>query len=123
MSAIPRIALVCCVVVILALSACAETPEPTRQQPTQKVPPTSEPVVLRPTPAPATPAPAAPVTDDWSRIKAAKSMLVASSLDNAPFDMYNEQFQPDGFDIALMSELGRRLGVQIRFKDYAFEVC
>ena len=121
MSTIPRIALVCCVVVLLALSACAETPEPTRPQPTQKVPATSEPVVLRPTPAPATPASAAPVTDDWSRIKAAKSMLVASSLDNAPFDMYNLQFQPDGFDIALMSELGKRLGVQTRFKDYAFD--
>ena len=116
MSAIPRIALVCCVVVLLALSACTEAPQPTRPQPTEKVPPTSEPVALRPTPAPA-----APVADDWSRIKAAKSMLVASSLDNPPFDMYNAQFQPDGFDIALMSELGKRLGVQTKFKDYAFD--
>ena len=116
MSAIPRIALVCCVVVLLALSACTEAPQPTRPQPTEKVPPTSEPVALRPTPAPA-----APVADDWSRIKAAKSMLVASSLDNSPFDMYNAQFQPDGFDIALMSELGKRLGVQTKFKDYAFD--
>ena len=121
MSATPKIALVCCVVVLLALSACAEAPQPTRPQPTQKVPPTSEPVVLRPTLAPATPAPAAPVADDWSRIKAAKSMLVASSLDNPPFDMYDPQFQPDGFDIALMIELGKRLGIQTRFKDYAFE--
>jgi ABC-type amino acid transport substrate-binding protein/predicted secreted protein len=117
MSVMARTALVCCVVVLLALSACVQAPATTRPLPTQNVPPTAEPAALPPMPAPA----AGAATNDWARIKAAGTMLFASSLDNAPFDMYNAQFQPDGFDIALATELGKRLGIRARFKDYAFD--
>ena len=63
-----------------------------------------------------------PVTeDDWSRVQAAGVIQVASPLDNAPFNMYNENFKPDGFDVALMDELARRLGLRVKFIDVPFE--
>ncbi|MFN2167634.1 MAG: transporter substrate-binding domain-containing protein, partial [Anaerolineae bacterium] len=75
--------------------------------------------------APATPAlaptpvlPPTPVgtADDWARIQAAGVINIA-----APFDMYDSQFNPDGFDIALMSEVAGRLGLKAEFNNYAFE--
>jgi ABC-type amino acid transport substrate-binding protein len=105
-----------CVFLLLALAACAAAPTPPAPTPTAKAEQTSEPAPLRPTQLPP-----APVVDDWARIQAAKTFLVASSLDNPPFDMYDPQFKPSGFDIALMTELGKRLGVSARFKDFTFD--
>jgi polar amino acid transport system substrate-binding protein len=95
--------------VVVALAACtaptAPTPTPTR------------------TPMPTvTPRPAIPeAKDDWARIKAAGVIQVASPLDNAPFNMYDEDRKPDGFDVALMNNLARRLGLRVEFVDVPFE--
>ena len=107
--------LLLCVLLMLALSACAEAPTPPVSTPTSKPIETPSPAPPRPTQPPG------PVVDDWARIQATKTMLVASSLDNPPFDMYDPQFKPSGFDIASMTELGKRLGVSARFKDFTFD--
>jgi polar amino acid transport system substrate-binding protein len=68
--------------------------------------------------APAT----APATDDsWARIQAAGKIVVGTSADYPPFEFYTAQGQVDGFDIALMDEIGGRLGVQVEYRDFAFD--
>jgi polar amino acid transport system substrate-binding protein len=42
-------------------------------------------------------------------------------MDYAPFESYDQYFQPTGFDIALAREIGARLGLQVEFQDMAFE--
>ena len=58
--------------------------------------------------------------DDWSRVRAAGKIVFGTSADYAPFESYNSRFQIDGFDIALARELGKRLGVEVEFNDFAF---
>ena len=53
----------------------------------------------------------------WERIKAAGKIVVGTSADYPPFEYYVHGTQLDGFDIALMDELGRRLGVEIEYRD------
>jgi polar amino acid transport system substrate-binding protein len=76
--------------------------------------PVSEPVTVaqRPLPAPAA---------DWQRISDAGVMVVGVSVDYPPFEYYNESFQIDGFDPALMQAIGQQLGIDIRFVDLAFD--
>ena len=71
------------------------------------------------TPAP-TVRPALP-EDPWERIQSTGVMVVGASLDYPPFEYYDENFQADGFDMALIQELGRRLGVEVEIKDMAFD--
>lgn len=77
--------------------------------------PTATPV---PTPEPATPT---PIPDAWSRIQQAGKMVVGTSADYPPFEFYDSNFKFDGFDIALMGEIGKKLGVEIEFNDFAFD--
>jgi polar amino acid transport system substrate-binding protein len=56
----------------------------------------------------------------WDRIQAAGKLVVGTSADYPPFEYYNEQFQIDGFDPALMVMIGK-LGVQIELQDFAFD--
>lgn len=53
------------------------------------------------------------VDDSWQRIQAAGRIVVGTSVDYPPFEFYVAASQVDGFDIALMDEIGRRLGLQI----------
>jgi len=63
-----------------------------------------------------------PAADDsWDRIQAAGKMVVGTAADYPPFESYVAPGQIDGFDIALMDEIGRRLGVAIEYHDYAFD--
>jgi polar amino acid transport system substrate-binding protein len=71
-------------------------------------------------PAGATPTPAA-ADNSWDRIQAAGKIVAGTSADYAPFESYVGPGQIDGFDIALMDEIGRRLGVQIEYHDIAFD--
>lgn len=77
--------------------------------------------VPRPTEPPLAPTPEAVVQDDWTRIQASGVLRVGSPLDNPPFNMYNANFEPDGFDVALMTEIAQRLGLKIEFNDFAFD--
>jgi polar amino acid transport system substrate-binding protein len=58
---------------------------------------------------------------DWSRIKAAGKVVVGTSADYPPFAYYGENFQIDGFDAALIREVGKKLGVEVELRDFAFD--
>jgi len=77
-----------------------------------------EPTAVPPTTAPTTPAEG---DDSWDKIQAAGKMVVGTSADYPPFEFYVSDGQIDGFDIAMMDEMGRRLGVNIEYLDYAFD--
>jgi polar amino acid transport system substrate-binding protein len=79
------------------LSACA----PMRNQ------------VLTPPPTP-TPIPCPDVL-------AKGKIVVGSSLDYPPFEYYNAEFTQSGYDIALVQEIGKRLGVPVEIEDLAFD--
>jgi ABC-type amino acid transport substrate-binding protein len=63
-----------------------------------------------------------PLADDsWQRIEAAGRMVVGTSADYPPFEYYSGDFMLDGFDMALIREIGTRLGVEVVIKDMAFD--
>ncbi len=64
---------------------------------------------------------ATPGEDSWSRVRAAGRVVVGTSLDYPPFAYRNAQFQPDGFDMAVIREIAGRLGVGVEVKDMAFD--
>lgn len=60
--------------------------------------------------------------DAWSKIQTNGKMVVGTSADYPPFEfVVAETFQLDGFDIAIVREIGRRLGVEIELRDMAFD--
>jgi polar amino acid transport system substrate-binding protein len=59
--------------------------------------------------------------DDWAKVKAAGKILVGTAADYPPFEFYASNYQLDGFDIVLMKEIGKRLGIEVEFNDFAFE--
>ena len=66
-------------------------------------------------------APAPPSTDDsWTRVKTSGVLRVGTSADYAPFEYYNDQLAIDGFDAALIREVGNKLGVLTEISDFAF---
>lgn len=74
------------------------------------------------------PAPAAPTAgdatvtpDQWSRILDEGVIVFSTAADYPPFEFYNSKFELDGFDIALAKALGEQLGLEVRFRDYAFD--
>lgn len=65
--------------------------------------------------------PPAATDDAWVRIQANGEIVVGTSADYPPFAFYDENFILTGFDIALMQEIGQKLGVRVLFKDIAFD--
>ena len=82
-------------------------------------------VAAAPAPAPASQpqqaATPAPTMGDWEKIKAAGKIIVGTSADYPPFEYYDKNFKMDGFDIALMQEIGKQLGLKVQFRDMAFD--
>lgn len=63
----------------------------------------------------------APSTDDsWTRVQTSGVLRVGTSADYPPFEYYNEQLAIDGFDMALVREIGNKLGVRTEISDFAF---
>jgi len=81
-------------------------------------PPTSTPVP--PTDVPTeTPAPSG---DLWAQIEARGSLVAGTSADYPPFEYIDpDTFLLDGFDMALIREIGRRLGLQVEIRDMGFD--
>ncbi|MCL4266198.1 MAG: transporter substrate-binding domain-containing protein [Anaerolineae bacterium] len=75
-------------------------------------------LLVRPSPTPPSPT---PPPDAWSRIQANGQIVVGTSADYPPFAYYDTNFALTGFDIALMREIGQQLGVQVVFRDMAFD--
>jgi ABC-type amino acid transport substrate-binding protein len=63
----------------------------------------------------------APTAGDWQKIKAAGKITVGTSADYPPFEYYDKNYKMDGFDIALMQEIGKQLGLKVQFRDMAFD--
>ena len=73
-----------------------------------------------PTPVPQTATPSAP-DDAWRRVQTTGILRAGTSADYPPFAFRTEEFALDGFDIAVINEVGRRLGVTVALDDMAFE--
>lgn len=58
---------------------------------------------------------------DWERIRTDGTIVVGTSSVYPPFEYYNDTFQIDGFDPALMRALAEQLGLKVVFKDIAFD--
>jgi ABC-type amino acid transport substrate-binding protein/heat shock protein HslJ len=71
----------------------------------------------------AKPAPEPPVVQDdsWPKIQNTGVLRVATAADYPPFAFYNSDFQIDGFDPALIKQVGDQLGLKVQISDYAFE--
>ena len=65
--------------------------------------------------------PTPPPDTSWTKIQSAGVMVVGTTADYAPFEYYTTDFKIDGFDIALMQEIGKKLGVRVEFHDMAFD--
>lgn len=115
----------------LLLAACATIPVPApapapsptaapAAAPTQPPAPAPTPAAELAMPAP-TNAPATLPDDDFARVKATGILPVSSALDNPPFSMYDDRKQPAGLDIALITELARRMGLQVDIRDVSFD--
>ena len=50
-----------------------------------------------------------PGDDSWNHVRSSGRLVVGTSLDYPPFAYRNAQFQPDGFDIALISDIANGL--------------
>jgi len=73
-----------------------------------------------------TPAPSAtnvpiPSDDVWDRIVTNQKIVVGVAWDYPPFAFVDPNFQVNGFDIALIREIGRRLKIPIDIQNYTFE--
>ena len=71
----------------------------------------------KPTPAP-TPVPPA---DLWEQIQKDGTLVVGTSGDYPPFEYYDSRYQLVGFDMGLIREMGKQMGVKVEIKDYAFD--
>ncbi|MCA9983941.1 MAG: amino acid ABC transporter substrate-binding protein, partial [Anaerolineales bacterium] len=113
-----RAILIILALMVAILVAC------TRRDPTPTpVPPTKAPTAVPlPTNTVAPPATEAPPGDQaWARIQTNGRMIVGTAADYPPFEFYTSSFLLDGFDIALMRAIGDKMGVQIEFRDIAFD--
>lgn len=106
----------------LLLAACALSPAaaPTLQP---AAPATAAPTLpAQPAEPTAASDPASPEPTTQAGDRAPASVLrVATSLDNPPFSYSDDQGRPAGFDMALITELARRLGLTVEIKDMPFE--
>jgi len=59
--------------------------------------------------------------NEWEAIQQKGKMVVGTSADYPPFEYIDENDQFAGFDIELMEEIGKRLGVEIEWQDIAFD--
>jgi ABC-type amino acid transport substrate-binding protein len=82
--------------------------------------PTWTPMPVTPTPVEPTATPA-PQDDSWQKVQQAGVLRVGTTADYPPFEYYNQNFELDGFDIALIQQIGQRLGLKVELNDFAFD--
>ena len=106
-----RLLLGALVLLFVVLSAC-------RQQAAET--PTIEPAEATPSATVAAPTPG-PSADAWAAVQERGRLIIGTAADYPPFAFYTEEFELDGFDVALARLLGERLGVAVEFSDMAFD--
>ncbi len=67
------------------------------------------------------PTPSIPGDTSWATVQTSGRIIVGTSLDYPPFSYRNQDFQPDGFDMALIRDIAGRLRVQPDIRDIAFD--
>ena len=105
---------------VALLAACGGSDPTPTVAPTAEIPPTNT-AIPEPTDNPSDGNTEAIDDAAWARIQQSGTMLVGMSLDYPPFESYTEDFEPTGYDVALIQEIGKRLGVEVEFKDIAFD--
>ena len=70
--------------------------------------------------APASPSPGAGI-DAWATVRERGRLIVGTSADYPPFAYYTEDFELTGYDVALARLLAEQMGVEVEFKDMAFD--
>ncbi len=103
---VPAVALA---LLLLQLIACGRLPA---GAPTPTLAPTA---VAPPEPTPG------PAADAWAAVRERGRLVVGTSADYPPFAYYTDDFQLDGYDVALARLIGERLGVAVEFNDMAFD--
>ncbi len=112
--------LIATLIAAVLLASCGGGEAETTAAPT--VPGEAPPATAAPGETQAPAEPPASAEDVWSNIQANGKMVAGTSADYPPFEYVTaETFQLDGFDIAIMREIGRRLGVEVEFRDMAFD--
>jgi polar amino acid transport system substrate-binding protein len=107
-------------IAIMALTAACGGGQPTPAAPASTAAPESGSAATA-TAAPDQSPAGGTTEDDWSRISAGKKLLVGTAADYIPFSFYASDFKLDGFDVALIRDLGRRLGLDVELNDFAFD--
>jgi polar amino acid transport system substrate-binding protein len=105
---------------LAALGAWAGPPASTAGLPVLQGATAEAPAAAQTPAAPAALVAAGP-NDAWNRIRSAGRMVVGTSADYPPFEYRTDDFSIGGFDADLMREIGRRLGVGIDLRDFAFD--
>ncbi len=59
--------------------------------------------------------------DSWSRVEESGILRAGTSADYPPFSYFNNQNEIDGFDAALIKEIGSKLGIRVELTDFAFD--
>lgn len=57
----------------------------------------------------------------WDRIQANDKIVVGVSMDYPPYEYVNQDFVADGFDIAMIDDLSKVMGLPFDVKNYAFD--
>ena len=57
----------------------------------------------------------------WAAIQERGVIVVGTAANYPPFEFRNRDFQLDGLDIAIIKEIGRRLGLAVEMRDMAFD--
>ena len=99
---------------VLAASLWACNPAPIVPPAPTPAPRSTEPPSVRTPEAVVQPA----QQEEWSRIQASGVLRVGCPLDNPPFNMYNADFEPDGFDVVLMAEIAERRGATVLMEPF-----
>jgi ABC-type amino acid transport substrate-binding protein/heat shock protein HslJ len=59
--------------------------------------------------------------DSWQKVQQTGILRVGTTADYPPFEYYDANLQLDGFDIALIKQIGQRLGLQVELNNFAFD--
>ena len=62
-----------------------------------------------------------PVTNHLDNIKTAGKLVVGTSADYPPFEFVDDAGNITGFDVELMNEIAKRIGVTVEWKDMPFD--
>jgi polar amino acid transport system substrate-binding protein len=108
---------------LAALGAWAGPPGSTAGLPALQGATDQAPATAQTPAAPAKPAAAvaAGPNDAWNRIRAAGRIVAGTSADYPPFEYRMPDFSIGGFDADVMREIGRRMGVDVELRDFAFD--